>query len=465
MSVSSPGLGEQPNKQPGDQPSKQQRKQTRRGIDQSIANLAVPALGALIAEPMFLIVDSAMIGHLGAASLAGLAIASAILQTAVGLMIFLAYSTTPIVARRRGAGDLRGAVQAGIDGLWLALALGAIVGFIMWALSAPLIGAFGAEAKTASEALAYLTVSCLGIPAMLVVFAASGLLRGMQDTKTPLLVATIGFAANALLNWWFIYGLDWGIAGSAWGTVVAQWGMVLVYLGVIAGHAKRAGASPWPHRDGLAHAGRSGGWLFIRTVGLRAAFLATVFAATSHGTTATAAYQVVFIIFTTAAFALDALAIAAQALVGDALGSRDASRAKLVVRRTVFWGFVFGAAIGGLLALVSPVLGRVFTSDPGVLEILPLALVVLGVSLPLAAYVFVLDGVLMGAGDARYLAWTSVLNLVVYLPILWLVTVLVPSGIAALVALVASFMIVFMLARAATLGLRARGGRWIVLGV
>src|SRR5699024_6403332 len=148
----------------------------------------------------------------------------------------------------------------------------------------------------------------------------------------------------------------------------------------------------------------------------------------------------------------------------DALGSRDAARAKLVVRRTVFWGFVFGAGIGGLLPLTSPVLGRVFTSDQRVLESSPIALVVLGPSLPLAACVCVLDGVLTGAGDAKYLAWTSMLNLAVYLPVLWLVTVFVPTGIAALIALVASFAIVFMLTRATTLGLRARGGRWIVLG-
>lgn len=444
--------------------SASRRPHARARIDRSIASLAVPALGALIAEPLFLIVDSAMIGHLGAASLAGLAIAGAILQTAVGLMIFLAYSTTPLVARRRGAGDMRGAVQAGIDGLWLALAIGAVVGFSLWTLSAPLVGLFGAETDTSSEALAYLTVSCLGIPAMLVVFAASGLLRGLLDTKTPLFVATIGFAANALLNWLFIYGFGWGIAGSAWGTVAAQWGMVAVYLAVIARHARGAGASPWPHANGLKLAGRSGGWLFIRTVGLRAAFLATVFAATSHGTTATAAYQVVFTIFTTAAFALDALAIAAQALVGSALGSRDADEAKFVLRRTVFWGYVFGAGIGVLLVCLSPVLGHVFTGDAGVLGVLPPALIVLGIALPLCAYVFVLDGVLMGAGDARYLAWTSLVNLAVYLPVLWLVTVFVPSGTPALIALVASFMIVFMAARAATLGLRTRGGRWIVLG-
>ncbi len=437
----------------------------RRAIDRSIASLAVPALGALVAEPLFLVVDSALVGHLGAAPLAGLAIAAAILQTAVGLMVFLAYATTPLVARRRGAGDLRGAVQAGVDGLWLAVGIGAVLGAGLWAASPALVDLFGADARVADQASTYLAISCAGLPAMLVVFAATGLLRGLQDTRTPLYVAGIGFAANALLNWWFIYGLGWGIAGSAWGTVAAQWGMVLVYVAVVARHARRHGASPWPRRDGLGRAGRSGGWLFVRTIGLRAALMITVLAAASHGTAATAGYQVVFTVFSTAAFALDALAIAAQALIGDALGARRPERARAVLRRTVFWGVGCGAAIGVALALASPVLGRVFTNDPEVLAVLPPALAVLGLSLPLGGLVFVLDGVLMGAGDARYLAWTSLVNLAAYLPVLWAVTALVPSGAAALTALTAAFAIAFMLARAATLGLRARGGRWVRLGV
>jgi putative MATE family efflux protein len=413
-------------------------------------------LGALIAQPLFLIVDSALVGHLGSAPLAGLAVASAILQTAVGLMVFLAYATTPLVARRRGAGDLRGAVQAGVDGLWLALGIGVLVGAALYATATPLIEAFGTNPEVVEQARSYLTISCLGIPAMLIVFAASGLLRGLQDTRTPLAVATIGFAINALLNWWFIYGLGLGVAGSAWGTVLAQWGMVLVYLAIIAGKVRGTGATLLPRRDGLGHAGRSGGWLFIRTVGLRAAFLATVFAATSHGTAATAGYQIVFTVFSTAAFALDALAIAAQAMIGDALGSRNTARARLIVRRTVFWGVACGAAFGALLAVASPVIGRVFTSDPATLAILPGAMLVLGVSLPLGGLVFVLDGVLMGASDARYLAWTSLVNLAVYLPVLWMITALVPTGTAALVALTASFTIAFMLARAVPLGIRAR---------
>lgn len=434
-------------------------------IDSSIAHLAIPALGALIAEPLFLIVDSAMVGHLGASSLAGLAVASAILQTAVGLMVFLAYSTTPLVARRRGADDLRGAVQAGVDGLWLALGIGVIVGAALWALSGPLVAGFGASGETSEAALSYLTISAAGIPAMLVVFAASGLLRGLQDTKTPLAVATAGFTANALLNWLLIYGLDFGIAGAATGTVIAQWGMVLAYIVVITRHARRAGAGFLPHRDGLAQAGRSGWWLFIRTAGLRAALLSTVAAAATHGTAATAGYQVVFTIFSTAAFALDALAIAAQAMIGEALGARDGDRARLIVRRVVFWGLAFGLVIGSLLAAGSPFIGRIFTSEESVLSILPAAMIVLGVSMPLSGYVFVLDGVLMGAGDVRYLAWTSLVNLAVYLPVLWILTSTVSGRTAALVALTAGFTLVFMATRAATLGLRTHRGKWIVLGV
>lgn len=442
-----------------------QSAQQGRAIDRSIAHLAVPALGSLVAEPLFLAVDAALIGHLGAVPLAGLAIASAILQTAVGLMVFLAYATTPLVARRRGAGDLRGAVQAGIDGLWLALGIGTAVGALLWLASSAIVDAFGATPDASAQARIFLGISCLGVPAMLIVFAASGLLRGLQDTRTPLAVAGIGFTVNALLNWWFVYGLGWGIAGSACGTVVAQWGMVAAYLAVISRHARRVGAGVLPHRDGVALAGRNGWWLFIRTAALRAALLLTVFAATGFGTATVAAYQLVFTVYMTAAFALDALAIAAQALVGDALGAGDAGRARLVVRRTVFWGIVSGAAIGAVIALASPVLGRIFTSDPAVLDLLPFALLAAGLTMPLGGYVFVLDGVLMGAGDVRYLAWTGLVNLALFAPVLWSVSALATAGVSALVWLTLSFTVAYMLLRATTLGLRAHSGRWVRLGV
>lgn len=435
-----------------------------RAIDRDIATLALPALGALIAEPLFLVADSALVGHLGAAPLAGLAIASTVLQTAVGLMVFLAYATTPLVARRAGAGDLRGAVQAGIDGLWLACVIGIALGIGLWATSPTLLTFFSATPDVAAQALSYLTISCIGLPAMLIVFAATGLLRGLQDTRTPLYVAGVSFTANALLNWWFIYGFGWGIAGSALGTVIAQWGMVVCYLFIVSHHARQHGASYWPQRAGLSAAGVSGAWLFLRTIGLRVALLATVSAAATHGTVTVAGYQIVFTLFSTTAFTLDALAIAAQVLIARALGAADERNAREVLRRSVYWGVVCGAVLGAGIACASPILGMIFTSETLLLAALPPALIVLGVSLPLCGFVFVLDGVLMGAGDARYLAWSSLLNLAIYLPALWAVTALAPSDTAALISITAAFTIVFMLARALTLGFRARGSRWVTRG-
>ncbi|MFC6356385.1 MATE family efflux transporter [Luethyella okanaganae] len=433
-------------------------------MDHEIRRLAVPALGALIAEPLFLLADSAMIGHLGEIPLAGLGIASAVLQTIIGLMVFLAYSTTPAVARRLGAGDERDAVTAGIDGLWLALGIGIALAGAGW-LSAPVLaGAFGADAHVTTQASLYLSLSMLGLPAMLLVFAATGLLRGLQDTRTPLLVAGIGFAANILLNLFFIYGLGLGIAGSAIGTVVAQWGMVGVYLAVVARHARRVGAQLRPHRDGMLGGAASGGWLLLRTLSLRAAMLLAVYVATGFGSASLAAFQVAMTLFATLAFALDALAIAAQALVGRSLGASDVAMVRSVLVRCLQWGVGGGAALGLLTIMLSPVLGTLFTSSAEVAALLPPTLVVLGVSVPLGGFVFVLDGVLIGAGDARYLAVTGLANLAVFVPLATAVGTWASHDAAGLAWLMASFALGYLAARATTLGLRARGRAWMVTG-
>ena len=437
---------------------------SRKHIDRSITGLAIPALGSLVAEPLFLAVDSALVGHLGATPLAGLAIASAVLTALIGLMVFLAYSTTPLVARRRGSGDERGAVQAGIDGLWLALGLGIALGAAMWFVKDLIIEWFDVDAAVAEQASIYLGVSTLGIPAMLLVFAATGFLRGMLDTITPLWIAGIGFTVNALLNGLFIYGFGWGIGGSAWGTVVAQWGMVLVYVFVIFGHVRRHGAGVRPHLSGITQAGHSGGWLFIRTVGLRVSLMATVAAAAIHGASATAAYQIVFIFVSLTAFMLDALAIAAQALIGDALGASRAARAKLVVARTIRWGLIAGSAVGVVIVAISPWVGRAFTSSASVLDLLPWSIALVGITLPLAGVVYVLDGVLIGAGDTKYLALVSVISCIIYLPILWFASTHAPEGPLALLTVTACFTVFYMLLRALTLVPRARGDRWVVLG-
>lgn len=433
-------------------------------LNRQIVRLAVPALGALIAEPLFLIVDGAMVGHLGVAPLAGLGIGSAVLQTIVGLMVFLAYSTTPAVARRYGAGEVGRAVSVGIDGMWFALTIGGVLALVGVMATPLLVGVFGAAPDVAENARVYLSISMWGLPAMLVVFAATGLLRGLQDTVTPLWIAGLGFGANALLNALFIYGFGWGIAGSAIGTVLAQWGMVGAYVVIATRLARRHAASLRPEAEGLRGTARAGGWLFVRTLSLRAAFLATVAVATGLGSAELAGWQIAFTIFSTAAFALDALAIAAQALVGKSLGAGDVAGARHVLSRTVAWGLWFGVAVGALVAAASGVLGLVFTGDPAIAALIQPALLVLAVAQPLASFVFVLDGVLIGAGDAKYLAIAGLLNLVPYIPALVLVALLAGGGAAGLAWLAGAFFGVYLLARATTLGLRVRGRAWTTAG-
>ncbi|QNE16575.1 MATE family efflux transporter [Pseudarthrobacter sp. NBSH8] len=429
-----------------------------------ILRLAVPAFGALIAEPLFLLADSAIVGHLGVAQLAGVGLASAVLHTAVGLMVFLAYSTTPAVARAMGHGQLGKALAAGRDGVWLALLLGivlAVAGF--WAAE-PLVSLMGAEGDVRSFAVDYLRWSMPGLVAMLLIFAGTGVLRGLQDTRTPLLVATAGFALNIVLNLWLVYGLDWSVAGSAAGTSVAQWAMAAVYLLMVQRNAVRHGISLWPDWSGIRAMTRVGSWLMLRTLSLRIAILATVFVVTGQGAVNLAAHQLAMTIFSFLAFALDALAIAAQALIGKELGASNPVRARQLTRTMIRWGAGFGVITGALLAVAAPWAGALFTSDAGVQSVLTYALWILAAGQPIAGFVFVLDGVLIGAGDAKYLALAGVANLAVYVPMLVAVAASGMSAAAGLVWLWAAFALGYMAARAVTLGLRARSDRWMVLG-
>ncbi|WP_406635187.1 MATE family efflux transporter [Pseudarthrobacter quantipunctorum] len=436
----------------------------RKGQSRDILRLAVPAFGALVAEPLFLLADSAIIGHLGVAQLAGVGLASAVLHTAVGLMVFLAYSTTPAVARAIGDGQLGKALAAGRDGVWLALLLGVLLAVAGFLAADPLIGLLGAEGEVRAFAVDYLRWSMPGLVAMLLIFAGTGLLRGLQDTRTPLLVATAGFTLNIILNLWLVYGLGWSVAGSAVGTSVAQWAMAGVYLAIVRRNALRNGVGLLPSWRGIRSMARVGSWLMLRTLTLRIAILATVLVATAQGTANLAAHQLAMTIFSFLAFALDALAIAAQALIGKELGASNAVKARLLTGTMVRWGLGFGAVTGLLLALAAPWAGALFTSDPEVRRMLALALWVLAAGQPLAGYVFVLDGVLIGAGDAKYLALAGVVNLAAYVPMLAAVALLGVPGGAGLGWLWAAFALGYMAARAMTLGLRARSGRWMVLG-
>lgn len=427
--------------------------------DREIVALAVPAFGALVAEPLFVMTDSAIVGHLGTAQLAGLGVASALLTTAVSVFVFLAYATTAAVARRVGAGDLQAAIRQGMDGIWLALLLGMAVITVVLPTAPALMELFGASRTAAPYATTYLRISSLGIPAMLVVLAATGVLRGLQDTRTPLYVSVTGFVANALLNAGLVYGAGLGIAGSAWGTVMAQCGMAAVYLAVVVRGARRHKASLRPDAAGIRASAQAGVPLLIRTLSLRAILMIATAVAARLGDADIAAHQIILSLWSLLAFALDAIAIAGQAIIGRYLGAADVEGAKGACRRMVQWGTAVGFCLGILVVLSRPLFLSLFTSDIAVKDAALPALLVVALSQPICGIVYVLDGVLMGAGDGPYLAGAMLITLAVFTPAALLVPVL-GGGLTLLWAAMALMMTVRML----TLWLRSRSGRWIVTG-
>ena len=438
-----------------------------------ILGLAVPAFLALVAEPLFLLADSAIIGHLGTTALAGLGVASAALITAANIFVFLAYGTTSIVARQVGAGSMRRAVGAGIDGLWLAIAIGIVTGIVVAAYAAPLCALFGASPAALAQAVTYLRVSAIGIPAMLVVLAVTGVLRGLQDTRTPLVASVAGFSANIVLNLLFVYGLHLGIAGSALGTVLAQSGMAAALVLVVTARAKALGASLRPHPGRVLKAALDGLPLLVRTLALRAVLLVTTWVAAGLGDVPLAAYQVSATVWSFLAFALDALAIAGQALTGKALGAGDLGGARSATRIMLWWGVIGGGVLGILVLATHSVLPKLFTADPAVQSALAAALIVVALSQPISGFVFVLDGVLIGAGDGRWLALAQIGLLALYLPLILTIRAAGPSLLVgadsvsaqghALTVLWLAF-VTFMVARGLALGWRARGDAWLVTG-
>lgn len=434
-------------------------KANRRQHDREIVALAVPAFGALVAEPLFVMADSAIVGHLGTAQLAGLGVASALLTTAVSIFVFLAYATTAAVARRVGAGDLQSAIRQGMDGIWLALLLGAAVIVVVVPTAPAIVELFGASETAAPYATTYLRISALGIPAMLVVLAATGVLRGLQDTRTPLYVAVAGFIANAALNVGLVYGADLGIAGSAWGTVIAQCGMAAAYLVVVVRGARRHGASLRPDAGGIRASAQAGVPLLVRTLSLRAILMIATAVAARLGDADIAAHQIILSLWNLLAFALDAIAIAGQAIIGRYLGAGNIQGARQACRRMVEWGIAVGVVLGALVLIARPVFLPLFTSDSVVKDAALPALVVVAVAQPICGVVYVLDGVLMGAGDGPYLAWAMLLTLAVFTP----AALLVPALGGGLTA-VWTTMTLMMAVRMLTLWLRSRSGRWLVTG-
>lgn len=432
----------------------------RSSADRQILAVAVPAFFALITEPLMLLADTAIIGHLGTSQLGGLAAASVVLGTVIGLCVFLAYGSTATVARHHGAGDDTGAFALAVSSLWLAAGLGVILAATLAAVSKPLTRAVSSSSTVAGFAHDYLLISSLSVPAMLLILAATGALRGSLDLRTPLRVMIAANIVNVGLNFAFVYGFDWGVRGAAAGTVVAQWMGAAWLVTVIVRRSRRASSSIRPRPREILTAARQGVPLLVRTATLRASLVLATLVAADFGDVALAAHQVAGTIVLFLAFALDAIAIAGQTLTGHSLGAGDAATTRALTRRMVGWGLWTGLAAGGTLALGSPWLGHLFSSDPAVLDALVPALLVVAAIQPVSGVVFVLDGVLIGAGDGVYLAVAGLIVLLAYVPLV-LIVGWTDAGFTWLWAAYGGF----MAARLATLWHRQRGDAWLRLGI
>jgi putative MATE family efflux protein len=421
-----------------------------------ILGLAVPALGVLAAEPLYLLVDTAVVGHLGAVQLGALSVGAIVLAQVSTQLTFLSYGTTARAARLHGAGRRADAVAEGVQATWLGIAVGVLLIVAGQLLAGPIARLLAGPGPVADAAVSWLRIALLGVPFVLVTMAGNGWMRGVQDTRRPLRYVLAGNGISAVACPVLVYGAGWGLEGSAVANVGAQ--LIAATLFIRALVVERVDLRPHPRRMGAQLAlGRD---LVLRSLAFQACFISATAVAAHSSTAAVGAHQVVLQLWTFLALVLDSLAIAAQSLVGAALGAEEQRRATGLARQVTGYGLVFGIALGVVFAALAGVLPGVFTSDGSVLAEIPHAWWFFVAMQPVAGVVFALDGVLLGAGDAAFLRTATISAAVVgFLPLVWASfafgwgLVGIWTGLSA-----------FMLVRLATVLARLRSGRWAVLG-
>ena len=427
----------------------------RRDYDREILRLAVPALGALASEPLYILVDTAIVGHLGTTQLAALAIAAGVMTSAFTVFNFLTYGTTAQVARLYGAGREDDAAGVGAQAQWLSLALGLVLLAGIALLAAPLVDLFAPpDEEVAEGAATYLRIAALGAPFFMLASAGQGYLRGVSNLMTPLKILVAAHAANVVLEVLFVYGFGWGLEGSAWGTVIAQAGMATAFFVV----QRRAG---WerPRLERIRPLVRVGWQIAVRTSALLGAFLVASAVLSRVGAASLGAHQIAFQLFVFLALVLDAVAIAGQVMVGRMLGAGDAAGAHAAARRMIGWSVAAGALFGAALLAGHDALPRLFTDDPAVHERAAQIWWIFALMMPANGAVFALDGILIGAGDTRFLALGMLASAAVAIPIALLALerdwgiVGVWSSIVALIAM-----------RLITCGIRFAGRKWALTG-
>ena len=428
--------------------------------------LALPTFGQLVAEPLFILIDTAIVGHVGENALAGLALGSTIILTAVGLCIFLAYATTSQVAHLFGANKVREGLQAGIDGMWLALGIGVILSFVLFVASEPLCWVLGGRGEDLSQGVIYTRAVVLGAPGMLIVYAANGLYRGLQKVWITLVVAVAGAVLNTVLDVVFVIILGFGVGGSGFATFLAQWFMGIALIVPAIRWSRKQGVSLRPRIGGIVHSGRDGLPLFVRTLALRAGLVATVIAAAHLGTAVLAGYQVVNATWNFMLNILDSIAIAGQTMVGAELGAKRMKDARELTRVTLRSGLLIGSLVGVAFAIFGIFAPQAFSPDVEVQELARVGMLISAVTLPMQSWMWAADGILIGAGDFRYLAWTSVLISIAYIGALIVIAMflapLLPDALWKSAAIWIAFDLILMGGRAITNGVRIRSDVWMI---
>jgi putative MATE family efflux protein len=424
--------------------------------DREILGLALPALGALAAEPLYILVDTAIVGHLGRSQLAALGAAATVLSV-LAMFNFLQYGTTAQVARASGAGEARVARRLGAQALWLSLAVGVALATAVALLAEPIVALVGVEGETAEYAVTYLRIVSIGIPSFFLALGGQGYLRGVSELTSPLVVIVLANVLNVVLEVLFVYGFDWGIEGSAWGTAIAQSCMGIAFVWLIVRRVGRPDLAPLPR---LARRLLSvGKFIFARTAALIAAFLLAGAVVARFGDAELGAYQISFQLWIFLALVLDAIAIAGQIIVGRELGAGRPQRAYDASLRMIALSVAAGAAFSVVLLALADVLPRIFSSDAEVLAQCALLWPIFALMQPFNGAVFALDGILIGASDGPYIAGSMVLAFCACAAAL-AATVAGDWGVRGVWAALA----VLILARLATMGARFVRRRWLVTG-
>ena len=423
----------------------------------AIARLAVPALVVLAAEPLYVLVDTAVVGHLGRLPLAAIAVSGTVMSVAAWLGTLMAYGTTGRAARRFGAGDRPAAVAEGVQTSWLALAAGVLLALLAQAGAGPLAHVLAGDPTTAEAAAGWLRIAALGAPGLLLAAAGNGWMRGVQDTRRPLFFVLGANVLSAVLCPLLVFPAGWGLTGSAVANVVAQSVSGGCFLIALIRETRALRPRPAIMLDQL----RLGRDLLIRGAAFQACFLSATAVASRFGSAAVGAHQIALQLWFFSALVLDAVAIAAQSLVGAALGGGHGEAAREVARRVTIAGGVAGIAFALLAAAGAEVVPAWFTPDPAVHAQAAVIWPWFVGLMPFAGVVYALDGVLIGAGDVGYLRnLTLAAALLGFLPAIWVAYAfdLGLGGVWAGLGL-------FILIRFATTVWRWRSGRWAVLGV